>query len=514
MGTRLFPLRTPGINPDAEDEELLKKRGPFGDIITRASQKYGVPEKVVHAIVKQESAGNPRARSPVGAQGLMQLMPETAKYLGVDDPNDPEQNIMGGTKYFRQMLDKFGGDTSKALAAYNAGPGNVMKYKGIPPFKETQNYVARILKNIGGSITPINPNDNIGSAEFTQPNSLSVPQTDSPISLNPETLKLFGMDPATQKREGFANKLNQILSGVAGATASINTPDYAEQIFKRADDRQEAYEDRKSKKAQELTNFLKLSKPNLPGSAEEYEYYLRQAKSQGQAPMSYGDWVSQAKRDPLARERFEADEKYRRDRMASDEQFRRDQMMGNNQFKQDALDLQKERLLVEKTDRADKAEKKKGEADKPLSAEAAKTLEIADGGLRNVDSLLKKVNSGSSFILPQVFDRELAFIKKDLSDRVGRLRSGGAMSKDEESNFLELLPGAFDSKKVKLEKLRNLQTMFDGIKTRMSPRQEKEAVDPQSVQQISEEDRQAIDWAKKNPNDPRSSKILQMHGGK
>lgn len=127
-------------------ENVLAGANTFADTITKASSTYNIPEKLLAAVIKQESNFNPQAVSSAGATGLMQLMPSTANFLGVTDSKDPEQNIMGGAKYLRQMLDKFDNNISTALAAYNAGPGNVKKYNGIPPFKETMNYVTKVMK--------------------------------------------------------------------------------------------------------------------------------------------------------------------------------------------------------------------------------------------------------------------------------------------------------------------------------------------------------------------------------
>lgn len=133
-------------------ENYMKKSSEtvsLDDIFHRAAQKYNVSVNLLKAIGKAESGFDPNAVSRSGAQGVMQLMPKTAESLGVTDSFDPEQNIMGGSKYISQLLDRYDGDVNLALAAYNAGMGNVAKYGGIPPFKETQNYVVKVNKFMG-----------------------------------------------------------------------------------------------------------------------------------------------------------------------------------------------------------------------------------------------------------------------------------------------------------------------------------------------------------------------------
>lgn len=131
----------------------LNEEKSLDDIFEEASRKYNVPLNLLKAIGKAESDFNPKAVSKSGARGVMQLMPGTAKDLGVTDSFDPEQNVMGGSKYISDLLKRYDGDTKLALAAYNAGMGNVKKYGGIPPFKETQNYVVKVMKYMDEDFT-------------------------------------------------------------------------------------------------------------------------------------------------------------------------------------------------------------------------------------------------------------------------------------------------------------------------------------------------------------------------
>ena len=131
--------------PALSEEERTSFVEDIDYIIKEKADKYNLDESLIKAVIKAESGFNPNAVSKAGASGLMQLMPGTARGLGVEDIFDVEQNIEGGAKYLRGMLDRFDGDKSLALAAYNAGPNAVKRYGGIPPYQETQNYVKRVL---------------------------------------------------------------------------------------------------------------------------------------------------------------------------------------------------------------------------------------------------------------------------------------------------------------------------------------------------------------------------------
>jgi Transglycosylase SLT domain len=132
---------------DAIRREFFEEEIPYGELIYSKALKYDVDPALVAAVIEQESRFKPRAKSPVGARGLMQLMPRTGRWMGARNLYDPEQNIDAGVKYIKYLDKRFNGDLKKIVAAYNGGEGNVMRYRGIPPFRETRTYVKKVLKN-------------------------------------------------------------------------------------------------------------------------------------------------------------------------------------------------------------------------------------------------------------------------------------------------------------------------------------------------------------------------------
>lgn len=163
-------------------KSLDKRAAPYQEAIQKYAAQYQVSEAVIKAVIAIESCYNQQAESPKGAQGLMQLIPETAERFGVIDSMDSQQNIKGGTRYLAWLWKRFDGDLTKVLAAYNAGEGRVDQYKGIPPYRETQNYVRDVLfvhnKLAGADVdSQINPQDEVvtsSPAVFFQPTVMSV----------------------------------------------------------------------------------------------------------------------------------------------------------------------------------------------------------------------------------------------------------------------------------------------------------------------------------------------------
>ncbi len=172
-----------GSTEAAVAPSFSKNKNAFDDMIRQAAQSHGVAEGLIKAVMHTESGFNINARSPVGALGLMQLMPATAKRFNVSNAYDPQQNISAGAKYLSWLLKRFNGDTHLALAAYNAGEGNVSKYGGIPPFRETQDYVRRVSSRYTNLYSG-GVGFNSGSNTLASRTSSSAMSTPSPVISN------------------------------------------------------------------------------------------------------------------------------------------------------------------------------------------------------------------------------------------------------------------------------------------------------------------------------------------
>lgn len=141
----------PSVEVSINSFDAVEAAHAYDAIVDEAAARYKLDPRMIKAVMQAESAFDAMAVSPVGALGLMQLMPDVATDLGVTDPLDPRQNIMAGSKYLKQLLDANGGNVRLALASYNAGPGNVAKYRAVPPFKETRNYVKKVTALLADS---------------------------------------------------------------------------------------------------------------------------------------------------------------------------------------------------------------------------------------------------------------------------------------------------------------------------------------------------------------------------
>jgi hypothetical protein len=197
-----LPPLIPGAKP--VNKPNLVKDPQLAKLIQKYAQQLGVDPKLVQAMIRQESGFNPTAVSPKGAMGLMQLMPETAASLGVEDPFDLDQNLRGGIRFLKSCLKRFDQNLPLALAAYNAGPGRVVEHQGIPPFKETQTYVKKIVQDYcGQTIDPAQIKLGQPAAEAKEAQKPAETATPTPAP-SPAPINLtFFANPAPEKLEAL-----------------------------------------------------------------------------------------------------------------------------------------------------------------------------------------------------------------------------------------------------------------------------------------------------------------------
>ena len=176
-----------------------RNKNAFDHIIQQAAQQHGVSEGLIKAVMHTESGFNVNARSPVGAQGLMQLMPATARRFNVSNAYDPHENIMAGAKYLAWLLKRFNGNTTLALAGYNAGEGNVAKYGGVPPFRETQDYVRRVTSRFN-NLYASGVNASSSNSAITANNTSNTQSQNAQVIAQSENYTASNHQVATNKR--------------------------------------------------------------------------------------------------------------------------------------------------------------------------------------------------------------------------------------------------------------------------------------------------------------------------
>lgn len=214
-------------NNTSDFQNYMTKSITLEELLNMAADKYDVPRDLVKAIVKTESDFTTTAVSHCGATGLMQLMPKTAAYLGVTDSTDPVQNVMGGTKYISQLIDKYDGNYSLALAAYNGGPGNVAKYDGVPPFCE--GYVEKVLSRMEEGVdVPLK----MVTIDYTS-NTSVVSKADAPSPTTPVSTTTSSIDEQSKSTESdttntfLSNQMLEAFNNYANYMKILNLLDTA-----------------------------------------------------------------------------------------------------------------------------------------------------------------------------------------------------------------------------------------------------------------------------------------------
>lgn len=206
-----------------------QNKNAYDSIIRQAAQTHGISEGLIKAVMHTESGFNVQARSPVGAQGLMQLMPATARRFNVSNAYDPQQNIMAGAKYLAWLLKRFNGNTTLALAGYNAGEGNVAKYNGVPPFRETQDYVRRVTSRYQNLYTQGLGSNNAHHAYVAAPEPGKV--IASSANYSTETTTASNIQPIKYQRQIIARADGSYTDAPIGSYATANATAAAKIYF-------------------------------------------------------------------------------------------------------------------------------------------------------------------------------------------------------------------------------------------------------------------------------------------
>lgn len=250
------------------DSYLNTDDNSLASIFQKAADTYGVSVSLLTAMAKQESNFQADATSKSGAMGIMQLMPATASYLGCNNPYDATDNIMAGAKYISQLLEKYNGDTSLALAAYNAGSGNVDKYGGIPPFKETQDYVAKITANMNEGVTL--PDGTAVAASSSSSNASAVSALTNKLLETLDSVSLKDILDQLFSYEDYLKFINLFIQNLNGLSSASDKTEMDSASSDAAPENASTVSS--AKKSIQVTVTSSASKPDATESPDNYAY--------------------------------------------------------------------------------------------------------------------------------------------------------------------------------------------------------------------------------------------------
>ena len=423
---------------------INQNRQKYAPLVKKISDEIGIDPALVAATIETESNWNPDAVNSIGATGMGQFMEGAAKDYGVQDRKNPEQSIRGVAKYLKSNMDRFGGKADFASAGYNAGPGAVQKYNGVPPYKETLTYVPKVMAardryknfdwNNGQEQPPQSSLTNNEQPQQAQPQQQPPAQDQNQReSAIANMMRAAGLDPESQKKENRGNLLQDVMSNISAMAAGLRKDGGKGQqaILQGIEQRQQNRAEMKQGALSKMMQAFKEGQPQLTTNERDFAAVQKNP--------AYGQFLKDMKgNDPL------------------------DLIKTQLGIQAANLGIERDKLGIEKT-----KNELENDKNKPLSTESAKTMGVIFDGLDGISKLRGEIDSGNTLLgqsLPfGIGDRGTRAVVDNLSDVIGRLRSGGAINKDEESRFKGMLPGPLDDLDTKNKKISTLENYLNSV---------------------------------------------------